>query len=123
MFSCTPVTARVSVARAFALRGEPDDAAPTSEPRTRTVATEIVRICREVTRDLEFHAHDFDSERAAQARAPALLDEATRQGQGLGARNAAARASLETLAHSYANAALAPVSGHPNLVDKGTKIL
>lgn len=109
--------AKVSVARAFALRGELDDAAPSSEPRTRTVATEIVRICREVTRDLELHAHDFDSERAAQAKAPALLDGAARQGQGLGARNAAARASLEMLAHSYADAALAPVSAHPDLVD------
>jgi hypothetical protein len=110
--------AKVSVVRAFTLRGELDDAAPTSEPRTRMVATEIVRICREVTRDLELHAHDFDSERAAQAHAPALLDEAARQGQGLGARNAGARASLETLTRSYANAVLAPVSGHPDLVDK-----
>lgn len=111
-------TAKVSLAHAFTLRGALDDAAPTSEPRTRTVATEIVRICGEVTRDLQLHAHDFDSERAAQAQAPASLDEAARQGQGLGVRNAEARASLQTLAHSYSGAALAPVRGHPDLVDK-----
>jgi hypothetical protein len=109
--------AKVSVARAFTLRGELDDAGPSSEPRTRGVATEIIRICREVTRDLDAHGHDFDAERAAQTQAPALLDGASRQGQLLGARNAAARTSLQTLAHSYPDAALAPVSAHPDLVD------
>ena len=109
--------AKVSVARAFTLRAELDDAAPSSEPRTRTVATEIIRICRAVTRDLDAHAHDFDAERAAQAQAPAMLDEAARQEQLLGARNAAARTSLEALAHSYSDAALAPFSAHPDLVD------
>ncbi|MHB1490219.1 MAG: hypothetical protein ACYCTH_06920 [Cellulomonas sp.] len=109
--------AKVSVTRAFALRGELDDAAPSSEPRTRAVATEIIRICGEVTRDLDAHGHDFDAERAAQAQVPALLDDAARQGQLLGVRNAAARASLQTLAHAYSDAALAPVSAHLDLVD------
>ena len=54
---------------------------------------------------------------AAQAQAPALLDEAARQGQLLGARNAAARTSLQTLAHAYSGAALAPVNAHLDLVD------
>lgn len=109
--------AKVSVARAFALRGELDDAGPSSEPRTRMVATEIIRICREVTRDLDAHAHDFDAERAAQARAPALLDEAARQERLLGARNAAARTSLQTLARSYSETALAPFSAHLERAD------
>ena len=109
--------AKVNVARAFTLRGELDDAAPSREPRTRAVATEIIRICREVTRNLEAHAHDFDAERAAQAQAPALLDEAARQEEVLGVRNAAARTSLQTLAHSYSEAALVPFSAHLDRVD------
>ncbi|MCB2176438.1 MAG: hypothetical protein KQH57_11565 [Actinomycetales bacterium] len=110
-------TAKGRVARAFALRGGLDDAAPSSEARVREVATEIIRICHEVTRDLDTHAHDFDSERAAQAHTPALLDELSRKGRLLGARSAAARRTLEALAHSYPAVALAAVSANPDLVD------
>jgi len=109
--------AKRQVTHAFALRAELDDAATSSAARAREVANEIIRICHEVTRDLDTHAHDFDSERAAQAHTPALLDELSRQGRLLGARSAAARKTLEALAHTYPAVALAAVGANPDLVD------
>ncbi|MDO8107608.1 hypothetical protein Q6348_10415 [Isoptericola sp. b441] len=108
--------AKDSVARAFVLRRQLDDDAR-SGARRRATASEIIRICDAVTSDLESHAHDFDSERAAQAHAPAAIDELSQQERLLGARCAASRQTLEALSHSYSAVALAQVSANPDLVD------
>ncbi len=110
--------ARTSVARAFALRQQLDDAFPESEPQARAMAAEILRICAQVTAELDSRAHEFDELRDLHARAPELLDDVRRDVAEVEARIPTARLTLEALSASYPAAALASVSGNPDQVER-----
>ncbi len=110
--------AKTSVARAFALRQQLDDAFPESEPQARAMAAEILRICAQVTADLDSHAHEFDELRDLHARAPELLDDVRRDVAEVEGRVPTARLTLEALSVSYPAAALASVSGNPDQVER-----
>ncbi len=110
--------ASTSVARAFALRQQLDDAFPESEPQARVMAAEILRICAQVNADLDSHAHEFDELRDLHARAPEMLDEVRRDVAEVEARIRAARLTLEALSASNPAGALASVSGNPDQAER-----
>ena len=82
------------------------------------MAAEILRICAQVTAELDSHAHEFDELRDLHARAPELLDDVKRDVAEVEARIPTARLTLEALSGSYPAAALASVSGNPDQVER-----
>ncbi len=110
--------ARASVARAFALRQQLDDALPETDAQVRATAAEIIGICARVSADLNSHTHEFEALRDLQSRAPQLLDEVLREATDVGARVAAARDILVRLAAAYPTPALASVSSNPDQVER-----
>lgn len=82
------------------------------------MAAEILRICAQVTAELDSHAHEFDELRDLHARAPELLDDVKRDVADVEARIPSARLTLEALSASYPAGALASVSGNPDQVER-----
>lgn len=116
-FAAALTAAKVSVARAFTLRQQLDDALPGTEPQVRAKAIEIIGICEQVAAELNAHTHEFDALRDLQERAPELLDEVLQRATEAGARVAAAQDVIAVLAASYPATALASVSGNPDQVE------
>lgn len=110
--------AKRSLARAFRIRRQLDDAFPETEQQARAMASEIIRTCTQVGADLDSHTHEFDALRDLQSRAPELLDEVARRAADLPTRVLAARTALDDLPASYPATALASVSGNPDQVDR-----
>ena len=117
-FEVALTAARTSVSRAFLLRQQLDDAFPETEQQARAMATEIIRICSQVSADLDSHTHEFEALRDLQAHAPDLLDDVARQATEAGARVPAARVTLAGLSASYPATALASVSANPDQVER-----
>ncbi|MCR6492046.1 hypothetical protein [Cellulomonas sp. P24] len=117
-FEVALTAARTSVARAFALRQQLDDAFPETEQQARAMASEIIRICSQVSADLDSHTHEFEALRDLQAHAPDLLDDVARQATEAGARVSAARVTLAGLSASYPATALASISANPDQVER-----
>jgi hypothetical protein len=110
--------AKTSVARAFAIRQQLDDAVPETEPEARAMAAQIIHTCTQVGLDLDAHTQEFDALRDLQTRAPELLDEVVQRAADTSRRIQAARTTLEDLSASYPATALASVSSNPDQVDR-----
>ncbi|NMM35286.1 MAG: hypothetical protein HHJ13_15080 [Phycicoccus sp.] len=110
--------AKTSVARAFAIRQQLDDAFPETEPQARAMAAQIIQTCTQVGLDLDAHTQEFDALRDLQSRAPELLDEVTQRAADISRRIPAARTTLEDLSASYPATALASVGSNPDQVDR-----
>ena len=117
-FEAALTAATASLSRAFVLRQQLDDTSPDNEAHIRATAVEILRMCAQIRTDVATHAHEFDALRDLQARAPELLDEVTRQAADAGERVRRARLTVTGLSGWYSPAALASVSGNPDLVER-----
>lgn len=110
--------AKGELTSAFRLRQKLDDAFPAAFPADdgtrRLMLDEILSRCTQANRRLDAEAAAFDRLRAMEANAPQVLAQAEVTAASLPGRIAAARTALGPLAQRYADAALEPVTGHPD---------
>ncbi|NTW40805.1 MAG: TPM domain-containing protein, partial [Cellulomonadaceae bacterium] len=111
-FTQVVADAKATVARAFTLRQQLDDAMPESEPQARAMMMDILALCAQADAALDAQTEEFDHLRDLQARAPQVLAETDARAVELQARLPAAQATLDSLAATYQPAALASVSGN-----------
>ncbi len=112
--------AKTGLTQAFALRQQLDDAQPETEQQARAMMQQILTLCGQADAALDAQAEEFDRLRDLQARAPEVLAETRRRADEVTSRLAGGRATLTSLATTYAPAALASVSGN---VDQATNLL
>lgn len=101
--------AKEQLGAAFAIRQRLDDAEPETEPQARAMMAQVLQLCSEADAALDAQAEEFDRLRDLQTRAPEVLAETRRRADEVASRLAGARATLASLATTYAPAALTSV--------------
>ncbi|WP_188037697.1 TPM domain-containing protein, partial [Actinotalea sp. JY-7885] len=104
--------AKPTLARAFLLRQQLDDAVPEDEPQRRAMLLEILSLCEQVDTSLDAQTAEFERLRDLQARVPEVLEETARRADEVQGRLPAAQATLDALAATYSPEALATVRGN-----------
>lgn len=113
-FDTTLARAKSQVTEAFRLRQTLDDNIPDTEQQVRATSLAILRLCAQVSTDLDAQKYAFDGLRNLQAEVPEKLDAHERAATALHARIDPARAALATLATTYPPTSLESVTHNPD---------
>lgn len=113
-FDTTLAHAKAQVTEAFRLRQTLDDDVPDTEQQVRATSLTILRLCTQVSEDLDAQKYAFDALRNLQAEVPEKLDAHERAATALHARIDTARAALATLATTYPPTSLESVTHNPD---------
>ena len=117
-FTTALAGAKSKVAAAFALRQKLDDSVPDTAEQKRAWTTEIIELCVAAEQELNAQSADFDALRELEKNAPALATEIDRMIPTLRSGRSAIASKTQALAHRYSPAAIAPVAGNPDQVQK-----
>ena len=109
-FAATLDTAKKSVAEAFGIRQELDDAFPESAAEKRALTLRLIELAGSADAALDAQAEAFDALRELEKNAPRILDETDVAASALDARLAAAEATTQQLAARFAPAAIATIA-------------
>ncbi|MCO1339165.1 hypothetical protein BJH93_09715, partial [Kocuria polaris] len=101
--------ARAHLNASFKLQQQLDDHIPDTEEQQRSWLGEIIRRCESVNDTLEEHHEDFDALRQLERRAPESLARLRGELPGLEARLDSAEETLQSLASTYSDSALAQI--------------
>lgn len=111
-FATALATSRRQLRDAFSLQQKLDDALPESDAERQHWSEQIIVLADEATDRLNAQTRDFDAKRGVERDAPVVLDQLRRRLDRVADRLAGGAASLNRLALSYADTALAPISGN-----------
>jgi hypothetical protein len=111
-FAAALSTSRRQLRDAFALQQKLDDALPESDAARQRWSEQIIVLADEATNRLDAQTRDFDAKRGVERDAPLVLDKLRRRLDRVTDRVAGGAASLNRLALTYAEPALAPISGN-----------
>ena len=111
-FAAALSTSRRQLRDAFALQQKLDDAQPDSDAERQRWSEQIIVLADEATNRLNAQTRDFDAKRGVERDAPLVLDKLRRRLDRVTDRVAGGAASLNRLALTYAEPALAPISGN-----------
>ncbi len=112
-FSRALEQARASLARAFALRQQVDDAEPETDVERRALLDKLIAECRTADEALDAESARFDALRDLVATAPDRLTAVSADADVQGARVPEAEATLADLRRDYEPSALASIEGNP----------
>ena len=112
-FSRALQEARASLARAFALRQQVDDAEPETDTERRALLDSLIAECRAADEALDAESARFDALRDLVATAPQRLAAVSTDVDAQAARIPEAEATLADLRRDYETTALASIEGNP----------
>ena len=119
-FAAVLAEAKKAMGQAFELRQKLDDSVPETEPERRAMLLAILQLCTDADTALDAQTAEFETLRDLHARAPEVLAETGALAEETQGRLPAAQATLERLAATYPEAALATVRGN---IDQATTLL
>ncbi|MGO4691290.1 hypothetical protein [Glaciibacter sp. 2TAF33] len=111
-FATALATSRRQLRDAFALQQKLDDSVPDSREERRRWNDQLIMLADEATERLNQQTRDFDAKRGLERDAPLRLEQLTRRLDRAADRVKSGAASLQRLGLTYAEGALAPISGN-----------
>lgn len=111
-FAAVLADAKKAMGEAFTLRQQLDDSVPETEQQRRAMLLQILQLCTDADSALDAQTAEFEKLRGLHARAPEVLAETGRLAEETQGRLPGAQATLDRLAATYPEAALATVRGN-----------
>ncbi len=111
-FAAALTTSRRQLRDAFALQQKLDDAIPDTDDERRRWNERLIVLADEATARLTEHTRDFDAKRGLERDAPIKLEQLNRRLDRVADRLNQGAATLERLALTYTQRALAPIGGN-----------
>ena len=113
-FAAALADGKAKATEAFRLRQALDDDTPDTDAQRRAWATQILRLCGDVSTALDAQKTAFDELRNLEDHVERALDDHAQAATGLTQRVGPARATLKALAAQYPDTALASVAQNPD---------